>query len=126
MFSWVSGDLQDKILELVEHSLSSAGRGLYQLQHAARAGTLRLVLREMLWNYAPAGAAATARIGQGHGPARVLCQGGRAAIDAVCRTAEDRGRRSLKQPDGYIYHEYFESDNRPLYFHEFVSQSQPV
>src|SRR5690606_401659 len=27
----------------------------------------------------------------------------------------------FRHPDGYIFHEYFESENRPLYFHQFAA-----
>jgi methyltransferase-like protein/cyclopropane fatty-acyl-phospholipid synthase-like methyltransferase len=123
VFSWVSDELQDKILELIRESL--APQGVAYISYNTHPGWyLRLVIREMLCSYAPLETTATARMAKGKSLLQFFERAAERESHTFAKMLKTDCEQLSKQPDGYIYHEYFESDNRPQFFHEFVSHAQ--
>lgn len=121
VFSWVPPDAQDRLLELCEKQLSE--RGIALVGYNVLPGwQRRLVLRDVLSTHAPTGA-----------PRERLAQG-RALLEffstALGQQQAPAGKAlkelidfALRQPDHYIWREYFERENHPQYFHEFIDRA---
>lgn len=123
VYSWVSDDLQRKILGLIQRSLTP--QGIAYVSYNTNPGWyLRMMMREMMLDFAPAGATAVSRLARGRAVLEFFAKSGERQKNAYGELLKLEAESILKQPDGYIYHEYFESDNRPLYFHEFVSHAR--
>jgi len=117
----VSSDLQNKILDLCRSSLSP--QGIAYLSYNVFPGWhLRLVVREVLCRFTQGSQGPKARCAQGRAVLEFLAKAAGDEPTAYAKLLKAEVESILKLPDGYIYHEYFESDNRPLYFHEFISQ----
>ncbi len=121
VYSWVSSDLQNRILELCRSSLSPHGIG-YISYNVFPGWHLRMVIREVLCRFVQNTHGPMARCAQGRAVLEFLAQAAADEPTAYAKLLKAEAESILRLPDGYIYHEYFESDNRPLYFHEFISQ----
>jgi len=122
VYSWVSDELQRKILQLIQRSLTP--QGIAYVSYNTNPGWyLRLMLREMMFDFAPAGATAVSRLARGRALLEFFAKAGERQKTSYGELLKLEAETILKQPDGYIYHEYYESDNRPLYFHEFVEHA---
>jgi methyltransferase-like protein/cyclopropane fatty-acyl-phospholipid synthase-like methyltransferase len=123
VFSWVSDDLQDKILELIRDSLTP--QGVAYISYNTHPGWyLRLTVREMLCSYAPPEDTATVRTAKGRALLQFFERATERESSHYSKLLKAECEMIGKYPDGYIYHEYFESDNRPLFFHQFVAHAQ--
>jgi methyltransferase-like protein/SAM-dependent methyltransferase len=123
VYSWVSNDLQRQILQLVKRSLTP--QGIAYVSYNTNPGWyLRLMLREMMLMYAPPGGTAVSRLAKGRALLEFFAKAGERQKNSYGELLKIEAQSILKQPDGYIYHEYYESDNRPLYFHQFMEQAQ--
>jgi methyltransferase-like protein/ubiquinone/menaquinone biosynthesis C-methylase UbiE len=121
VYSWVSAELQDKILELCRSSLSPHGIA-YISYNVFPSWHLRMVVRDVLCRFVEGTEGPKARCAQGRAVLEFLAKAAGDEPTAYAKLLKAEAESILRLPDGYIYHEYFESDNRPLYFHEFVSQ----
>jgi methyltransferase-like protein/SAM-dependent methyltransferase len=123
VFSWVPKALQDKILEVIRDALTP--QGVAYLSYNTQPGWyLRSVLREMMCSYAPLETTSTARIAKGKALLQFFERAAERESHPYASLLKSECAGIIKQPDGYIFHEYFEPENRPLYFHEFVSHAQ--
>ena len=121
VYSWVSPELQDKILALCRTLLSPNGIA-YISYNVFPAWHLRMVLRDVLWRAAQGAYGPKARCAQARAVLEFLAKAAGDEPTAYARLLKAEADSILRLPDGYIYHEYFENENRPQYFHEFVSQ----
>jgi methyltransferase-like protein/cyclopropane fatty-acyl-phospholipid synthase-like methyltransferase len=120
VFSWVSPELQGKILDLVRDSLTP--QGVAYISYNTNPGWyLRGVLREVLEKLAPEGQLASARLAQGRRVLEFLKSAAERQDTAYARLLSQEIEGIFRHPEGYIYHEYFESENRPLYFYQFAA-----
>lgn len=121
VYSWVSSEVQDKILELCRSSLSPHGIA-YISYNVFPGWHMRMVIRDVLCRFVQGTYGPKARCAQGRAVLEFLSKAAGDEPTAYAKLLKAEAESILRLPDGYIYHEYFESDNRPLYFHEFVSQ----
>ncbi|HEV8379087.1 MAG TPA: class I SAM-dependent methyltransferase [Tepidisphaeraceae bacterium] len=121
VYSWVPEEVRKKILSICSHNLSPAGLA-YISYNTYPGWHVRGMMREML-NY---------HVRNTADPRQRIVEG-RAFIDLLAKTVRDPdgpyGKLLAREadivrasPDWYLYHEHFEQDNRPLYFHEFARQ----
>ena len=121
VYTWVPRDVQDAILSLCRKTLSRQGVA-YVSYNTYPAWHLRSLARRLM-----RGPSASA-------PGHEQVARGRARLNWLATAiADDQtpfGRlltieldAILQQPDEYLFHEYFEGDNEPLYFHEFVDRA---
>ena len=122
VFSWVGRELQEKILKVCRQRL--APQGIAYISYNAYPGWhFRKIIREMALHANPSGRTAIDEcVAQTR---RVL------DFMAFAFTGDERPyARMLKQdldslpalPDAYLYHEFLEEENEPLYFHEFAAR----
>jgi SAM-dependent methyltransferase len=122
VYSWISPDLQEKLLAAVKAHL--APRGVAYISYNTYPGWhQRDVLRELAAGRTPADRPASERIAR----ARELFQFFSQVLVADPSPAGQLLKKEidlvLPQGDSYVFHEYLESDNRPLYFHEFAERT---
>jgi SAM-dependent methyltransferase/methyltransferase-like protein len=123
VYSWVPPAVQDRILDLIRRQL--AANGLAYVSYNTYPGWhLRGLARDVL-AYHAAGASG--------GPAERIADA-RACLDFLVRALPQKDtpyeavlRREAEHirplADSYVYHEYMEADNRPVYFHQFATHA---
>lgn len=123
LFSWVPRAVQDKVLEVCARQL--APHGIAYISYNTLPGWHdRAALRDMLLAYCDAGAAPVERLRQAHrlfdflDPALAL----RTTPDA--RVLQDEIAHLRRAPPSYVYHEYLEEHNEPIWFSTFIARAQ--
>lgn len=122
VFSWVPREVQDRILTICSRSLAAHGVA-YVSYNTYPGWHERGVVREMMCFHARRFAEADEKLTQS-----------RALVDFVAASAEPRDSPYVQivkgaaawlheQSDSYVYHEFLEDDNNPLYFHQFVERA---
>jgi methyltransferase-like protein/SAM-dependent methyltransferase len=122
VYSWVPAEIQEKILTICRSSLAPHGVAIvsYNTNPAWR---LRGIVREL--------AAATSTVGEPpHARVAHMRQAVEFLTTVIAGDSSPYGRLVgtdfdfvLKQADNYLFHEYFEEENQPIYLHEFASQA---
>ena len=123
VYSWVPPPVQDRILDVIHRHLSPAG--LAYLSYNTYPGWhLRGMVRDVMAFHAD---------GVHGGPAEKTAQA-RAFLDFFIDALPEqntsyasiiRHDAKLLRPsaDSYVYHEYLEADNRPVYFQQFAAHA---
>ena len=123
LFSWVAPDVQEKVLSLCKSRLNPQGVA-YVSYNIFPGWHLRNVIRELVYDGSSTGQGAAHRIARS-----------RRVLEFISATLADDPAPynlllkneidvALRQPDGYLYHEYLEDENHPIYFHEFVARAE--
>lgn len=120
VYSWVSAETRDALLALIQARLRPQGMAL--VSYNTQPGwSFYLPLRGMMRWHTRDLVGATAEVAEG-----------RAAIDLMRQAVTDPSHRQAKLlddqiaeldsvSDDYIYHEYLEPENHPVWFHEFAA-----
>jgi methyltransferase-like protein len=118
VYSWVTPELQDKILSTCRACLAPHGV-VYLSYNVYPAWHLRSVLRDVAGGAASAELPLDKRVGRMRAALEFL--GGALADEATAYAnfLKDDVAFVLAQPDNYLVHEYLEDESRPVYFHEF-------
>lgn len=122
IYSWVPGDVQDKILRICGEQLTE--RGVAFVSYNCYPGWhLRGTVHHLLRHATRATDEPTERVRQ----ARQLTEGLIASLgvvnDANVAALKQELELVAKQDDRYLFHEYLAEVNEPLYFHEFMERS---
>jgi SAM-dependent methyltransferase len=121
VYSWVTPRVQEKILELFARHLAPSGVG-YISYNVYPGWHKKGLVREMMSYHGRRFAEPRARIQQ----ARALLEFVSRAIpdgDTVyARILKEEAARLRPLPDDYVFHEYLEDENQPVYFHQFAAQ----
>ena len=122
LLSWVDPRMQERILEICASRLNP--RGVAYVSYNTLPGWHhRGTIRELVCRCAPPDGSPQHRVTEGRKLLQLLTS--TMALQpsphgSLLATEIDQAAR---QPDGYLFHDYFEADNYPLYFHEFVSRA---
>lgn len=122
VYSWVSPELQEKVLDLCKLCLAPQGVA-YVSYNAYPAWHLRSIVRELALNGISRDERPAERVRQLR---RALAFLGGALGDETTpysKFMRDDFEFVINQPDNYLFHEYFEDENIPLYFHEFAERA---
>jgi SAM-dependent methyltransferase len=122
VYSWVPPAVQDRILGVCAANLAPGGVA-YVSYNTYPGWHLGGVVRDMLAHHARRFDGAGERLRQA-----------RAFLDFLQRSLPDQGgtyaavvrdeaRHIARQSDTYLFHEYLEEDNHPVYFHQFVARA---
>jgi methyltransferase-like protein/trans-aconitate methyltransferase len=119
LFSWVPESVQDKILSICRDNL--APNGVACVSYNVNPGWyFRGGLRDMMLYHVAGFRDARTRVQQARALLDFLATHGKAGPYADMLKAEAELIRV--EPDGYIYHDHLERENRPIHFHEFVDR----
>lgn len=123
LYSWVPRAVQDKVLEVCGRLLTQNGIA-YVSYNTLPGWHARALLRDMLLDYCDKEARASVRLAQAHALFDLL----EPAL-TLQDTAEAQGLLAeieylRRAPPSYVYHEYLEETNEPLWFTEFMARAE--
>jgi methyltransferase-like protein/ubiquinone/menaquinone biosynthesis C-methylase UbiE len=122
VFSWVPFDVQEAILALCR--LSLADNGVAFISYNAYPGWhLKGILREMLLHEVRPSDEPAAQVLQVRSLLQRLGRDLANRPDHYSRLLGDRVATAAASSDTYLFHEYLEDVNRPLYLHQFVERA---
>lgn len=120
LFSWVPHAVQEKILSICHENLTPDGCA-YISYNTYPGWHFRHGLREMMIFHALSADSPLARTEKARELLSFLSsQGGPGAYGQQFR---DHFELLKDKPDSYLFHDYLETENNPLYFHEFVARA---
>ncbi len=119
VYSWIPPEVQSAMLDLYGKQLAPNGVG-YISYNVYPGWKMREVVREMMLFHVGHLKDHTTKLAQ----ARAILQyAGKLHANnqaAFGRLMAEEANLLMRCSDSYIYHEHFEANNRPCYFHEFV------
>ncbi len=120
VYSWVPREAQDAILRICRQNLAPDGIA-YVSYNTYPGWFLKQMVREMMLHHTRRGSTAARKVEQA-----------RALVEFLARaTPEDRAygallreaaRARAKDSDAYLFHEFLEAHNEPLWFNQFVER----
>ena len=123
VFSWVSPEVQRRILTICRDSLSESGIA-YISFNTYPGWHLRQSIREMM-NYHAGGFSTTDdRISQSRALLQFLIDSTPDDGTAFHTLLRDELKVLSVSSDSYLFHEHLEDHNQPLYFHEFATMAR--
>lgn len=124
VFSWVPAKVQEHLLTLCQKLLNP--QGLAMISYNTYPGWhLNQVVREMMMYHVKDHVGAENRVGQARALLDFLIKNAGGNQQDPYQTLLGRASETLRaRSDSYIAHEYLETHNTPLYFHEFIERAQ--
>jgi methyltransferase-like protein/cyclopropane fatty-acyl-phospholipid synthase-like methyltransferase len=122
VYSWVPGELQDKILAICADLLAPQGVA-YVSYNTYPGWHLRGLVREMMLFHAGRFAEPRQRVQQARAILSFLTEAADIPDNAYGRLLRDEAGVLKKVSDSYVYHEHLEANNHPVYFHEFAERA---
>jgi methyltransferase-like protein/cyclopropane fatty-acyl-phospholipid synthase-like methyltransferase len=127
VYSWVSPAVQAAILAVCAQRLTADGVA-YVSYNTYPGWYTKQRVRDMMLHHVRGVADPYARLRRArefvHDLAELLAPEGNGPVSAYAATLRAEAQIIAQQDDDYIYHEYLEDDNRPVYFHEFMAQAE--
>jgi methyltransferase-like protein/SAM-dependent methyltransferase len=121
VFSWVPPPVQQKILDICAGQLSP--NGVAFLSYNTYPGWhLRGMVREMLSYHAGQSGDAKARIRRAREFLELLARSAGTLETGFGRAVKEIADFLRPHRDAYVFHEYLEEVNEPMYFHEFAAR----
>ena len=125
VYSWVPAEVQAKILDVCRAHLAPHGVA-YVSYNCLPGWHDKMRVREMLLHHVRHISDARERIRQSRefirGLAEVVAPPEATELSAYGATLRSEAEIVAQQDDDYIYHEYLEDSNLPIYFHEFAAR----
>jgi len=123
VYSWVPEVVSKKILAVCSRHLSPKGIA-YVSYNTLPGWYLRSPVRDMLNYHVRNGPDAATRIRGARGLLQFLDFAVPESTKAYRTVVRDEVAVIADQPDYYLFHEHLESDNRPVYFHQFMAEAK--
>jgi 2-polyprenyl-3-methyl-5-hydroxy-6-metoxy-1,4-benzoquinol methylase len=122
VYSWVAAEVQDKILEVCARHLSPDGVAFvsYNIHPGWR---LRGLVRDLVCYYTRGEVSAAGRIGRARRVLEVLSASLTSGTHGYRRLLKEEVDMARRGTDSYLFHEYLEECNSPVYFHEFAERA---
>jgi methyltransferase-like protein/SAM-dependent methyltransferase len=122
IFSWVPFEVQEKILAIAARNL--APQGVAYISYNCLPGwSFKRVIREMVLYHIRRFTETAKRIEQARAFVEHLAAGTLVADSPYARLLKEEADDLRQISDSYLFHEYLEEVNQPLYFHEFVGRA---
>lgn len=122
LYSWVPRPVQDRVLEVCARQLSRDGIA-YISYNTLPGWHDRAALRDMLLAYCAPHARASERLRQAHALFDLLEPALRLQDRPEARVMLTEIGHLRRAPPSYIYHEYLEETNEPIWFSEFMARA---
>lgn len=124
VFSWVPESVQDKILSISSDNLTEQGV-VYISYNTYPGWHMRDMIRHMMLYHSNQFVGADQRIGQGKAFIDFLSGAvGQNASDPYALLLRNELEALKSSGDWYIFHDYMEVVNTPIYFHEFIDRAE--
>jgi len=123
VFSWVPEPVQEKIFAIMSESLSEQGVG-YISYNTYPGWHFREVVRHMMLYHAEQFETPEERLNQGKAFIRFIADAMANQNDPYGLLLRDELKVLKAGGDYYIFHEYMEVVNSPIYFHQFVQRAE--
>ena len=125
VFSWVSEPVQEQLLRFCAEALTP--HGLAYISYNTHPGWhMGAMVRDMMVFHARGVASGRERIRASRDLLQILSRVLAKAESPYARALKEEADLILSRPDSYVYHEYMDESNRPMYFHEFVARAGAV
>lgn len=122
VYSWVGPEVQHQILALCRAALSP--NGLAYVSYNTQPGWhMRQQLRDMLLFHTHGQTDAPTRIAQARALLGFLAKALHGRTDLYGRLLLDAAADLAKESDAYVFHEYLEDDNTPMFFFDFAARA---
>jgi len=121
VYSWAPPAVQTKILEIFAQNLAPSGVA-YVSYNTYPGWQARGMARDLMSYHAGQFTGPQAQVQEGRKLLDFLGQATSVSDSAYHRTLKELSEWMRGQTDPYVYHEYLEDVNRPVYFHQFVEQ----
>lgn len=123
LYSWVPESVQDKILTICSQNLTPHGVA-YVSYNTYPGWHLRGMMREMLHYHVQQFEDPQMQLQQARGFLDFLATSHQQySPDSLYGQLLKEEREQLDEEDWYVYHEFLEENNRPVYFHEFAERA---
>jgi methyltransferase-like protein/ubiquinone/menaquinone biosynthesis C-methylase UbiE len=122
VYSWVPPQVQDRILAICQRHLAPQGVA-YVSYNTYPGWHLRGVLRDLLVFHARRFSTVQARLQEAQPFLGFLAEAQEGATGIYGRVLASEVGRLRTQAESYVFHEYLEADNQPVYFHQFVERA---
>jgi methyltransferase-like protein len=123
VFSWISLDLQEKVLAITNENLNP--NGIAYISYNVYPGWhMSGMLRDMMIYHAGRFVGVADKIAQARALLDFLTNSVPAQLNSYSAMLKESVEMLRKQSDTYLLHEYLEENNNPLYFYQFVEKAQ--
>jgi methyltransferase-like protein/SAM-dependent methyltransferase len=122
LYSWVEGNVQEKIFEVCEKFLSANGVA-YISYNTYPGWHFRGMIRDMMLYHAGQLQDPNAKAGQARALLDFLAQSVPVENNAYGIMLRNEVEVLRNQRDSYLFHDHLEEENEPVYFHQFVEQA---
>jgi methyltransferase-like protein/2-polyprenyl-3-methyl-5-hydroxy-6-metoxy-1,4-benzoquinol methylase len=121
VYSWVPPPIQEHILWICQHLLSP--RGLAYVSYNTYPGWhLKTIARDLMKYHAARFDDPAMKIQQAKLILRFIARVSASKKNPLARYMSQQADSLAEESDDYLYHEYLEESNQPVYFHEFVAR----
>jgi methyltransferase-like protein/precorrin-6B methylase 2 len=125
LFSWVPTEVQDKILSICNNNLAFNGLACISYNTLPGWNMLKTTLDMMRYHQQHIdNSSIENRITEARGLLQIAADIGQEQQSFYGVFLQERLQTLSQQSDDYLFHEYLEGINQPLYFHEFVTKLQ--
>jgi len=121
VYSWVPPPVQNRMLDLIQGQLKPQGFA-YISYNVYPGWHMREMVRDVLTFHANSGDPAT-RTAQARGLLAFLYEHLPAQESVYATILRSEAETLREEADSYLFHEHLETDNRPVYFHEFAGRA---
>ncbi|HZW32503.1 MAG TPA: class I SAM-dependent methyltransferase [Isosphaeraceae bacterium] len=122
VFSWVSEEIQERLLRFCAEALTP--HGLAYISYNTHPGWhMGAMVRDMMFFHARELTGGRERVRASRDLLRILSRALLKGESPYARALREEADLILSRPDSYLYHEYLEESNRPMYVHEFVARA---
>lgn len=123
IFSWVSAAVRDKILSICRNNLAPNGVA-YVSYNTYPGWHMYNIIRDMMLYHTRKMDTPESRLEQARAMLRFIAQLAPAEHELYGQFLADMQHLLDTKEDGYLYHDFMEEVNRPLYFEEFINQAE--
>ncbi len=123
LYSWVPAPMRDRVLAICQNALSE--NGVAYISYNTRPGwNVRGSLRELMQYHTQHLNDPSERAQALRKILQLLAEASEAGKDAYSQMLQQELKTFRSLPESYLFHEFLETDNHPVYFHEFVEHAQ--
>jgi methyltransferase-like protein/predicted O-methyltransferase YrrM len=123
IFSWVSAAVRDKILDICRNNLVPNGVA-YVSYNTYPGWHMNNIIRDMMLYHTRKMDDPETRLEQARAMLKFIAQMAPAEHELYGHFLGKMQRFLETKEDGYLYHDFMETVNRPLYFKDFISQAE--